>query len=462
MNKVFFSILMCVYNKTEFLEKAIHSVLQQQEPSWELLILDNSDSNREETWAILTKYSCKDKRIRIFRNDGNVSWAKGASILLAKACGVYMTFLAADDFLFPGALEKVKKEAMLQDADVLWVGNAYYESKQERLCELGRSVPSAREEIKERSAKNIRHIMERVFYNSFFHYVRVEFLKKEGIDFYDHGYGDCAGMTEVLCRAGKMAVLDETIYGLIVNTSQSRMTFGWEGIEYVFPEQWKSIRQACMRDAYFSFQDMRYCAIAILRTEIGGMNSLAEGAECVNRLMNPVAVDFHQRLQQIKKILENEMIQEMAQFMGRFDYEQEILSVLEKLFRFCPQEEREALLYGQGWLGTLLEAGYCLGAQGLQKKQRLGEEELRAYRQALAAPQNCGMFGMGLFLQGTADMQEEVFLKCRDYLQEILAVYHEWKSAFSERIWNGLGRGGRLKGNGKVELAAFCKYILEQ
>ena len=45
VERLFFSVLMCVYNKTELLEYAIRSVREQSEHSWELLILDNSENS---------------------------------------------------------------------------------------------------------------------------------------------------------------------------------------------------------------------------------------------------------------------------------------------------------------------------------------------------------------------------------------------------------------------------------
>lgn len=71
MESPFFSILMCVYNNIEFLEKSINSVLQQKEPSFELLILDNSDVNRKQSQEALMEISNRDKRIEIFQNQEN-------------------------------------------------------------------------------------------------------------------------------------------------------------------------------------------------------------------------------------------------------------------------------------------------------------------------------------------------------------------------------------------------------
>lgn len=299
------------------------------------------------------------------------------------------------------------------------------------------------------------------FYNSFFHYERVEFLKKEQIDFFDSGYGDCAGMTRALALADNMVVLDKAVYGLTVNTSQSRGTFYWDGDQYIFSEQWNSIKQAYLRDRYFSFQDLRYCAMAILKNEIGNIHSMAEGCKCVNRFMNPVYADAGKRMKQIRQILENDTIQEMAQFMGRLDYEQEILAAVEKVIELCPETERESLVRQSGWLGNLLEAGYCLTPAGLQKRQDISINDIAAYLQALTDPENKSIFGMGIFLKTADSMKEDVFLESREYLKEILRVYNDWKNTFVQGIWNGIGNGGKLAGNGKVELAAFCKYILD-
>lgn len=461
MKQVFFSILMCVYNKTEILEKAVNSVLEQSETSWELLILDNSDENREKTWGMLTEISNRDGRIKIFKSSENTGWAKGASILLEQASGKYVTFLAADDFLLPEALALVKKAAKGNHPDILWVGNKYYEIEGAEFREFGESVPFPPKQIERRHAENIKYVMQHVFYNSFFHYENVEFLKREHIDFFDSGYGDCAGMTRALALADKMVILDKAVYGLTANTSQSRGTFYWDGDQYIFSEQWRSITQAYLRDGYFSFGDLRYCAMAILKNELGNIHSMAEGCKCVNRYMNPVSADAGKRLQQIKQILENDTIQEMAQFMGRLDYEQEILMAVEKIFELCPQTERESLVQQSGWLGKFLEAGYCLTPMGLRKKQDINISDVTAYMQALTDPGNSSIFGMGIFLKTADSMKEDVFLESRECLKEIIRVYNDWKNVFVQGIWNGIGNGGELTGNGKVELAAFCKYILD-
>lgn len=479
MEDIFFSVFMCVYNHTELLQQAINSVLQQSEPSFELLILDNSDHNKENTWKILTENSIKDLRVKIFQSSENVGWAKGASILLEKAQGKYMTFLAADDFLLPEALEKVKKAAEQCNPDVLWIGNKFYQyeaktadqlsqtlQNQETVLdfyhEIGEAIPQKQMLLKGPQVENIKYVMEHVFYNAFFHFERIEFLKEKGIDFFESGYGDCAGMTRVLTQAGQMLILDQALYGLTANTSQSRGTFYWNGEQYIFSDQWQSVKKAYMEEARFSFHELRYCAMAILKNEIGNIVSLANGSKCVNRFMNPVKRDFSERLSQIKQILENPFIEEMIQFYGRFEYEMEILAAVEQLYdTYQTYSGQMQHLQQIGWLGKLLQAGYEWKGGEICQKQMMGTEELESFLQALTDPDNVGMFGMGLFLQSTNRMEDKLLRENHVLLGMILKAYEGWKERFIWQTMESFGRGGTLTGQSKTELAFFYKYILE-
>lgn len=476
MEDIFFSVLMCVYNHTELLQQAINSVLQQSEPCFELLILDNSDQNKANTWKILVENSNKDSRVKVFQSSENVGWAKGASILLEKAQGKYMTFLAADDFLLPEALTKVRKAAEKCDPDVLWIGNKFYKYKAESIeClsrttnqeivtdfyeEMGATIPQNQMLLKGPKAENIKYVMEHVFYNAFFHYEKIEFLKEKEIDFFESGYGDCAGMTKVLAQAERMLILDQALYGLTANTSQSRGTFYWNGEQYIFSDQWQSVKEAYMGEARFSFHELKFCAMVILKNEIGNIISLANGSKCVNRFMNPVERDFSERLSQIEQILENSSIQEMAQFYGRFEYEREMLAAIEQLYDTY-QAYNKQLPQQFDWLGKLLQAGYEWRDGRICQKQMLGTEELENYRQALTDSNNVGMFGMGLFLQSANCMEDNLLRENQKFLEMILKTYEDWKEQFIGQIWKSFGKCGALTGQSKTELAFFYKYILE-
>jgi len=243
-----------------------------------------------------------------------------------------MTFLAADDFLLPDILKKIRVEIETTLWDIIWVGNGFYQYRDRNLEKLGQSVLEEKIYISPNSAANIRRIMENTFYNSMFHYERVEFLRENNIDFYVPYYGDCAGMVQAMTVAKNMLVLNEEGYGLTSNTSQSRGTFYWDGEEHIFEPQWKSIRGMYRKEGYFSFLDARYCAMSILKNEIGNMKSLSKGAICVDKEMNRKEINEEQRFLQIQKVLESPIIQEMVQFYGRLEYEEEILKIAYNLY----------------------------------------------------------------------------------------------------------------------------------
>ena len=70
------------------------------------------------------------------------------------------------------------------------------------------------------------------------HYVKIDFLKENGIDFYYPFYGDCQGMTEAIVRAEKIVVMSQPEYVLTLNTSQSSKRCGYNHDE---KRQWDSI-----------------------------------------------------------------------------------------------------------------------------------------------------------------------------------------------------------------------------
>lgn len=89
------SIIMPAYNASAFIADAIDSVLAQDYPHWELLIIN--DGSTDHTAEVIETYS--DSRIRIFHTE-NRGVSKARNIGLTAMHGQYFTFLDADD-LFP-------------------------------------------------------------------------------------------------------------------------------------------------------------------------------------------------------------------------------------------------------------------------------------------------------------------------------------------------------------------------
>lgn len=96
------SIVIPVYNGSDYLEDAIISALNQTYKNIEIIVVDDGSDDNGATWAIIEKYS---KRIRGFRKqNGGVSSALNFGI--KQMTGEYFSWLSHDDYYLPKKIEK--------------------------------------------------------------------------------------------------------------------------------------------------------------------------------------------------------------------------------------------------------------------------------------------------------------------------------------------------------------------
>ncbi len=93
------SIITPVYNGAEYLEDLIQSVLQQDYPNIEHLVIDDGSQDEGATVAILKKFP----RLRWWSHENKGQYATMNEGLLA-AQGEYVCFVSADDIVSPGAV----------------------------------------------------------------------------------------------------------------------------------------------------------------------------------------------------------------------------------------------------------------------------------------------------------------------------------------------------------------------
>ena len=105
--KVTVSIIIPVYQAVDVLERCVTSVIEQDFPNIEILMVDDgsTDSSLSVAEDLQRIYQC----IRIIRlSHGGVSTARNQGI--KEATGEWLLFLDADDALCPGALQIIKNE----------------------------------------------------------------------------------------------------------------------------------------------------------------------------------------------------------------------------------------------------------------------------------------------------------------------------------------------------------------
>ena len=98
------SIIVPVYNASEFLEKCLMSISSQSFSDFELILVD--DGSTDNSSEICRSYSIKDPRCRFFsKENGGVSSARNFGIREAK--GKFITFVDSDDYIQDDYLKRL-------------------------------------------------------------------------------------------------------------------------------------------------------------------------------------------------------------------------------------------------------------------------------------------------------------------------------------------------------------------
>lgn len=116
MPEPFFSIIIPTKNRSAVLEQAITTVFRQTHEDWELIVVDNDDT--EETAQVCRKFP--DPRLKYIRTGGlcmSDNWERG----LQEARGDYVTFLQDKNFLRRNALSRMAETLRLRD-DIEFLG----------------------------------------------------------------------------------------------------------------------------------------------------------------------------------------------------------------------------------------------------------------------------------------------------------------------------------------------------
>jgi teichuronic acid biosynthesis glycosyltransferase TuaG len=98
------SIITPAFKSARFVGDAIRSVLAQDYPHWEMLIVD--DCSPDETAARVEEWAARDARVKLIRQTRNSGPAATRNAALANSTGRYVAFLDSDDSWLPGKLSR--------------------------------------------------------------------------------------------------------------------------------------------------------------------------------------------------------------------------------------------------------------------------------------------------------------------------------------------------------------------
>lgn len=99
------SVYMPTYNRVNMAIHAIESVLAQDYPNIELLVVD--DASTDDTWQVLTNKYINDERIRFFRQSKGQGACAARNRAIEQATGDFVTGLDDDDEFLPNRLSSL-------------------------------------------------------------------------------------------------------------------------------------------------------------------------------------------------------------------------------------------------------------------------------------------------------------------------------------------------------------------
>jgi glycosyltransferase involved in cell wall biosynthesis len=104
----FFSVIIPLYNKENFIENTLKSVLNQVFTDFELIIVNDGSADTSEEKI----FGFNDSRIKYYsKENGGVSSARNYGIEIAQSD--YITFIDADDYWYPDFLKEMHKNITL-------------------------------------------------------------------------------------------------------------------------------------------------------------------------------------------------------------------------------------------------------------------------------------------------------------------------------------------------------------
>lgn len=103
MSNPLVSILVTSYNRSQYIEQSIDSILASSYKKIELIVVD--DCSTDNTVELVKKYIQNDDRIKLFVNEKNLGDYKNRNIAASYATGKYIKYVDSDDIIMPWCID---------------------------------------------------------------------------------------------------------------------------------------------------------------------------------------------------------------------------------------------------------------------------------------------------------------------------------------------------------------------
>ena len=134
-----FSIVIPTYNVDKYLGLCLDSIINQSYKDYEVLIVDDSSSDK--SYDIALEYSYKYSNIKCYQIN-HVPVGTVRNIAIQNASGNYIVFIDGDDSIKPGMLEELHKALSGNNPDICFLPNHWIDNNE---LSLHMFIPSVHE-----------------------------------------------------------------------------------------------------------------------------------------------------------------------------------------------------------------------------------------------------------------------------------------------------------------------------
>lgn len=216
-NPIAVSVIVAVHNAETYLKQCLDSIRAQTLQNIEIICVD--DGSTDGSFEILQKYEQQDKRFQIIQQKQQGA-GRARNYGLQYACGVYLSFLDADDFFETDFLESLYKQATQTQADIVVCAAKEYDQKTGKVQMLPLSL---RLENLPQATIFSYHDMPKQIFNTFQTWAwnklfRTEFVRKNELTFQEiQRTNDLVFTCTALAVAKKITVVKEPFIYYRVN-----------------------------------------------------------------------------------------------------------------------------------------------------------------------------------------------------------------------------------------------------
>lgn len=169
------SIIVPIYNCSNFLERCLDSIINQTYTNIEIICIN--DGSTDNSLEILNHYTNIDNRI-ILINKKNEGVSVARNVGISRSTGEYITFVDADDWLETNAIEVLYDISVENDVDVVR-GNYYINSNNEKYDSIGNTYELNKKVLKKDDYEFKINLVDKLLYGEIPCFVWLLLIKKE-------------------------------------------------------------------------------------------------------------------------------------------------------------------------------------------------------------------------------------------------------------------------------------------